>query len=76
MQEMALAWEEYSRLERSVEQLRTALQAHMNHSATPQVRAGTAAQIRLTWKLPTHVLIGWILYSVHVALLSLCLVCT
>ncbi|XP_041795815.1 pleckstrin homology domain-containing family A member 7-like isoform X5 [Chelmon rostratus] len=34
--EMALAWEEYSRLERSVEQLRTALQAHMNHSATPQ----------------------------------------
>ncbi|XP_042351473.1 pleckstrin homology domain-containing family A member 7-like [Plectropomus leopardus] len=34
--EMAHAWEEYSRLERSVEQLRTALQAHMNHSATPQ----------------------------------------
>uniref|UniRef100_A0A671YFP3 Pleckstrin homology domain containing, family A member 7a n=1 Tax=Sparus aurata TaxID=8175 RepID=A0A671YFP3_SPAAU len=30
--EMALAWEEYSRLERSVEQLRMALQAHMNHS--------------------------------------------
>nr|XP_046250290.1 pleckstrin homology domain-containing family A member 7-like isoform X3 [Scatophagus argus] len=34
--EMALAWDEYNRLERSVEQLRTALQAHMNHSATPQ----------------------------------------
>ncbi|XP_074489897.1 pleckstrin homology domain-containing family A member 7-like isoform X14 [Sebastes fasciatus] len=34
--EMALAWEDYSRLERSVEQLRTALQAHMNHGATPQ----------------------------------------
>ncbi|XP_076588680.1 pleckstrin homology domain-containing family A member 7-like isoform X3 [Chaetodon auriga] len=38
--EMALAWEEYSRLERSVEQLRTALQAHMNHSATPQQEKG------------------------------------
>ncbi|KAM9376763.1 pleckstrin homology domain-containing family A member 7-like isoform 2-T2 [Pholidichthys leucotaenia] len=34
--EMAQAWEEYSRLEASVEQLRTALQAHMNHSATMQ----------------------------------------
>ncbi|KAM3609600.1 uncharacterized protein V6R79_017630 [Siganus canaliculatus] len=34
--EMALAWEEYNRLERSVEQLRMVLQAHMNHSATPQ----------------------------------------
>uniref|UniRef100_A0A3B5B387 Pleckstrin homology domain containing A7 n=1 Tax=Stegastes partitus TaxID=144197 RepID=A0A3B5B387_9TELE len=34
--EMAHAWEEYSRLEKSVEQLRMALQAHMNHSATPQ----------------------------------------
>ncbi|KAF7647279.1 hypothetical protein LDENG_00174760, partial [Lucifuga dentata] len=34
--EMAEAWEEYSRLEKSVEQLRTVLQAHMNHSATPQ----------------------------------------
>ncbi|CAG5957554.1 unnamed protein product [Menidia menidia] len=34
--EMAKAWEEYGRLERSVEQLRTALQAHMEHSATPQ----------------------------------------
>ena len=45
MQEMALAWEEYSRLESSVEQLRMALQAHMNHSATPQVTPGTAAQI-------------------------------
>uniref|UniRef100_A0A3Q3JPR1 Pleckstrin homology domain containing, family A member 7b n=1 Tax=Monopterus albus TaxID=43700 RepID=A0A3Q3JPR1_MONAL len=30
--EMALAWEEYNQLERSVEQLRTVLQAHMNHS--------------------------------------------
>ncbi|XP_030281192.1 pleckstrin homology domain-containing family A member 7-like isoform X9 [Sparus aurata] len=38
--EMALAWEEYSRLERSVEQLRMALQAHMNHSATPQQEKG------------------------------------
>ncbi|XP_074489899.1 pleckstrin homology domain-containing family A member 7-like isoform X15 [Sebastes fasciatus] len=37
--EMALAWEDYSRLERSVEQLRTALQAHMNHGATPQEKA-------------------------------------
>uniref|UniRef100_A0A1A8LIR9 Pleckstrin homology domain containing, family A member 7a n=1 Tax=Nothobranchius pienaari TaxID=704102 RepID=A0A1A8LIR9_9TELE len=34
--EMAHAWEEYSRLEMSVEQLRTVLQAHMNHSDTPQ----------------------------------------
>ncbi|XP_078023678.1 pleckstrin homology domain-containing family A member 7-like isoform X11 [Epinephelus lanceolatus] len=34
--EMAQAWEEYIQLERSVEQLRTALQAHMNDSATPQ----------------------------------------
>ncbi|KAM7415081.1 hypothetical protein PAMA_019759 [Pampus argenteus] len=34
--EMTHAWEEYSLLERSVEQLRAALQAHMNHSATPQ----------------------------------------
>ncbi|KAK6318538.1 hypothetical protein J4Q44_G00118290 [Coregonus suidteri] len=34
--EMARAWEEYSRLESSVEQLRTVLQAHMNHSTTPQ----------------------------------------
>uniref|UniRef100_A0A8C9ZQ28 Pleckstrin homology domain containing, family A member 7a n=1 Tax=Sander lucioperca TaxID=283035 RepID=A0A8C9ZQ28_SANLU len=30
--EMAHAWEEYSRLERSMEQLRMSLQAHMNHS--------------------------------------------
>ncbi|XP_035012204.2 pleckstrin homology domain-containing family A member 7 isoform X1 [Hippoglossus stenolepis] len=34
--EMAQAWEEYSRLESSVEQLRMVLQTHMNHSATPQ----------------------------------------
>ncbi|KAA8590323.1 hypothetical protein FQN60_014257, partial [Etheostoma spectabile] len=34
--EMAHAWEEYNRLERSMEQLRMVLQAHMNHSATPQ----------------------------------------
>uniref|UniRef100_UPI0037E8AA36 pleckstrin homology domain-containing family A member 7 isoform X2 n=1 Tax=Semicossyphus pulcher TaxID=241346 RepID=UPI0037E8AA36 len=34
--EMAHAWEEYSRLERSVEQLRTVLQAYMNHSAIYQ----------------------------------------
>ncbi|XP_047452486.1 pleckstrin homology domain-containing family A member 7-like isoform X16 [Mugil cephalus] len=36
--EMAHAWEEYISLEKSVEQLRTALQAHMNHSTTPQER--------------------------------------
>ncbi|KAM6973352.1 pleckstrin homology domain-containing family A member 7 [Aplochiton taeniatus] len=34
--EMTRAWEEYSSLESSVEQLRTLLQAHINHSATPQ----------------------------------------
>ncbi|KAM6937013.1 pleckstrin homology domain-containing family A member 7-like [Xenentodon cancila] len=34
--EMANAWEEYSSLETSVEQLRAAMQAHMKHSATPQ----------------------------------------
>ncbi|XP_034541378.1 pleckstrin homology domain-containing family A member 7-like [Notolabrus celidotus] len=37
--EMALAWEEYSRLERSVEQLRMVLQAHMNHSTTHQEKS-------------------------------------
>lgn len=44
MQEMAHAWEEYSCLEKSVEQLRTALQAHMNHSTTPQVRPQVVLQ--------------------------------
>ncbi|XP_039988170.1 pleckstrin homology domain-containing family A member 7-like isoform X2 [Xiphias gladius] len=34
--EMGQAWEEYSSLERSVEQLRAALHMHMNHSSTPQ----------------------------------------
>ncbi|XP_045063767.1 pleckstrin homology domain-containing family A member 7-like isoform X3 [Coregonus clupeaformis] len=34
--EMSRAWEEYSRLESSVEKLRTALQTTMNYSATPQ----------------------------------------
>uniref|UniRef100_A0A1A7W785 Pleckstrin homology domain containing, family A member 7a n=1 Tax=Iconisemion striatum TaxID=60296 RepID=A0A1A7W785_9TELE len=34
--EMAHAWEEYNRLEASVEKLRTVLQAHMNHSDTAQ----------------------------------------
>nr|XP_029524430.1 pleckstrin homology domain-containing family A member 7-like isoform X9 [Oncorhynchus nerka] len=34
--EMARAWEDYSRLESSVEQLRAVLEAHMNHSATHQ----------------------------------------
>ncbi|CAN9498934.1 unnamed protein product [Ophioblennius macclurei] len=34
--EMERAWEEYGRLEKSVDQLRTALRVHMNHSATPQ----------------------------------------
>ncbi|XP_029614081.1 pleckstrin homology domain-containing family A member 7 isoform X12 [Salmo trutta] len=34
--EMARAWEDYSSLESSVEQLRAVLQARMNHSATPQ----------------------------------------
>lgn len=42
VQEMALAWEEYGYQERSVEQLRVALQGRMSHSATPQVRGGTA----------------------------------
>lgn len=42
-QEMRLAWDEYGSLERSVEQLRAALQAQMSHSAPHQVRAGTAA---------------------------------
>lgn len=50
LQEMAHAWEEYSRLEKSVEQLRTALQAHMNQSTTTQVRHDTAAQSRFTFK--------------------------
>ncbi|KAM4554346.1 pleckstrin homology domain-containing family A member 7-like isoform 4-T4 [Fundulus diaphanus] len=34
--EMSHAWEEYSMLEQSVEQLRMALQAHMSHSDTSQ----------------------------------------
>ncbi|KAM4734365.1 pleckstrin homology domain-containing family A member 7-like isoform 3-T3 [Anableps anableps] len=34
--EMAHAWEEYNRLEQSVEQLRLVLQAHMTHSDTSQ----------------------------------------
>ncbi|KAG7281719.1 hypothetical protein CRUP_027791 [Coryphaenoides rupestris] len=34
--EMSEAWKEYISLESSVEQLRMALQAHMNHSTTPQ----------------------------------------
>lgn len=34
---MAQAWEEYNRMERSVEQLRTVLRTHMNYSDTPQV---------------------------------------
>ncbi|CAL8263865.1 unnamed protein product [Merluccius merluccius] len=34
--EMSGAWKEYISLESSVGQLRTALQAHMNHSTTPQ----------------------------------------
>lgn len=38
LQEMANAWEEYSRLEKCVEQLRMALQAHMNQSSTTPVR--------------------------------------
>lgn len=41
---MSRAWEEYSRLESSVEQLRTALQTTMNYSTTSQVRMGTAPQ--------------------------------
>lgn len=43
---MALAWDEYGRLEGSVEQLRAALQAQMSHSAALQVRAGTAVSDR------------------------------
>ncbi|XP_049579631.1 pleckstrin homology domain-containing family A member 7 isoform X9 [Syngnathus scovelli] len=38
--EMTRAWEDYGWLENSVEQLRTALQARMNHSATPQQEKG------------------------------------
>ncbi|XP_037109907.1 pleckstrin homology domain-containing family A member 7-like isoform X10 [Syngnathus acus] len=38
--EMTHAWEDYGWLENSVEQLRTALQARMNHSATPQQEKG------------------------------------
>ncbi|XP_056453982.1 pleckstrin homology domain-containing family A member 7-like isoform X5 [Gadus chalcogrammus] len=34
--EMSGAWQEYVSLESSVEQLRKAMQAHMNHSSTPQ----------------------------------------
>ncbi|KAG7221158.1 hypothetical protein INR49_017506 [Caranx melampygus] len=34
--EMSQAWEEYSKLERSVEQLRTALHTHMNNTSIPQ----------------------------------------
>ncbi|CAL8357160.1 unnamed protein product [Lota lota] len=34
--EMSGAWKEYISLESSVEQLRKAMQAHMNHSTTPQ----------------------------------------
>ncbi|KAM4619225.1 pleckstrin homology domain-containing family A member 7-like [Polymixia lowei] len=47
--EMARAWEEYSSLESSVEQLRTALQAHMNHSATPQLEK--AEMKRELWRI-------------------------
>lgn len=43
---MALAWDEYGRLERSVEQLRAALQAQLSNSAALQVRAGTAGSDR------------------------------
>lgn len=39
---MTQAWVEYGSLERTVEELRAALQAQMSHSASPQVRAGTA----------------------------------
>ncbi|XP_068169059.1 pleckstrin homology domain-containing family A member 7-like isoform X2 [Antennarius striatus] len=34
--DMSLAWDEYSRLERSVDQLRSTLQAHMNQSSASQ----------------------------------------
>ena len=64
VQEMAHAWEEYSRLERSVEQLRTALQAHMNHSATPQVRPATAAPICQLWFSALVLLIDCFIYSI------------
>ncbi|XP_043981239.1 pleckstrin homology domain-containing family A member 7 isoform X11 [Gambusia affinis] len=37
--EMARAWEEYNRLEQSVELLRLALQAHMTHNDTSQEKA-------------------------------------
>lgn len=46
--EMALAWDEYIRLERSVEQLRTVLQSHMNHSATHQEKADMKREL---WRI-------------------------
>lgn len=45
---MTQAWEEYGSLERSVEQLRAALQAQQGHGAAPQVRAGAALSHRLS----------------------------
>ncbi|CAJ1055957.1 Hypothetical predicted protein [Xyrichtys novacula] len=46
--EMAHAWEEYIRLERSVEQLRMVLQAHMNHSTTQQEKADMKREL---WRI-------------------------
>lgn len=43
---MALAWEEYGYLEKSVEQLRVAFHGHL---ATPQVRAGSAECSAEVW---------------------------
>lgn len=42
---MTQAWVEYGSLERTVEELRAALQAQMSHSAAPQVRAGIAVSL-------------------------------
>ncbi|XP_074533086.1 pleckstrin homology domain-containing family A member 7-like isoform X3 [Halichoeres trimaculatus] len=46
--EMAHAWDEYSLLERSVEQLRLVLQAHMNHSTTHQEKADMKREL---WRI-------------------------
>ncbi|XP_038150757.1 pleckstrin homology domain-containing family A member 7 isoform X8 [Cyprinodon tularosa] len=47
--EMAHAWEEYNKLEQSVEQLRVALQTHMTHSDTSQQEK--AALKRELWRI-------------------------
>ncbi|XP_038150764.1 pleckstrin homology domain-containing family A member 7 isoform X14 [Cyprinodon tularosa] len=46
--EMAHAWEEYNKLEQSVEQLRVALQTHMTHSDTSQEKAALKREL---WRI-------------------------